>query len=105
MPVVNIPNDGQIRSLGRINSTLHIYNPGPNGTTFDLTIINVGTWQNVPLAPGNTYSKQPAGNAVYIRNFGNNRLQALYAGAEAEIDAASLEVVPEFPAAEPATVG
>lgn len=63
------------------NSTLNVYNtnnpPGPV-THYNLTIVNIGNYQNVAILPGHTNSYQPANNMVYIQNNGPSGLQALY---------------------------
>lgn len=103
MAVVNIPPDGNIYSIGPIDSLMHIYNTDhPHGvvTNYYLTILNVGYYPNVAILPGHTDTYQPAGNKVFIQNNGPSRLQmAFLAENEKEItpDEAGWTVVKDFP--------
>ncbi|NTF45703.1 hypothetical protein [Rhizobium rhizogenes] len=86
MAVVNIPPDGQIYALGRVPGTLHVYNRGPNASTYNLTIINVNNWQNVHLQTGHTNSYAANGNATYIQNLnGSGTLQCLWVALADEL--------------------
>ncbi len=100
MAVVNVPANAQIYSLGRITGALHIYNIGnPPGTThYNITIVTIGNWNHVPVAPGHSNTYHPAGNAVYLQNMGPSVLQVLYVDQAVAPEEAGLDVVGEMPA-------
>ncbi|NLS21121.1 hypothetical protein HGP16_31985 [Rhizobium sp. P40RR-XXII] len=100
MAVVNIPPDGKIHVLGKVPGTLHVYNRGPNASTYNLTIIHVNNWQNVNIAAGHTDSYAANGNATYIQNQnGGSTLQCLWVAAADELtpQQAGLETVESMP--------
>ena len=79
--VVDIPPDGRIYRIGRINGSLHIYDtnhPGAAQTQYVITISNVVGGQHVMIQPGHTDTYAPNNNMVFIQNNGPSKLQALY---------------------------
>lgn len=103
MAVVNIPPDGQIRALGQIPGTMHVYNTGnPAGgnSTYSVTILTVNVWLNVVIAQGGTDSYPANNNVTYIQNNGPNRLQVLYVANNAAglsgVGAEKEETAPAF---------
>ena len=81
MAVVNVPPDGLIYTLGRINGNVHVYNtnnPPAAHTIYSITIVSVNAWLDVSIDPGHTNTYPAGGNAVYIQNMGLSRLQVLY---------------------------
>lgn len=105
MSVVNVPPDGHIYSLGRINGAINIYNtnqPAAPVTVYDITILGVGVLTGVNLLPGHTDAYQGAGTAVYVCNHGPSRIQVLYLPVETEAltpEAAGWSVVDRVPEA------
>ncbi|MGY5779709.1 hypothetical protein [Rhizobium hainanense] len=100
MAVVNIPPDGQIHILGPVPGILHVYNRGPNVSTYNLTIVHVNNWQNVNIAAGHTDSYAANGNATYIQNLaGGSTLQCLWVGLADELtpEQAGLEKAESMP--------
>jgi len=100
MTVVNIPPDGRIYGLGKVPGTLHVYNRGPNASTYNLTIVGVNNWQNVNIAAGHTNSYAANGNTTYIQNQnGGSILQCLWVAPADELtpQQAGLEKVENMP--------
>ncbi|PCI75019.1 MAG: hypothetical protein COB20_13895 [SAR86 cluster bacterium] len=78
--VVNISPDGRAYSLGKINSTMHVYNtnnPPGRVTNYDITITSM-FYRSVDVLPGHSDQYAPNDNAVYIQNNGPSKLQVLY---------------------------
>ena len=98
MAVINIPPNNQIYAIGRIQSTLHVYNPGVL-THYSITIIDVNVWINQHIAQGHTDTYHPVGNAVYVQNAGPSMLQVLHADTQLAPEQAGALVVAKMPAA------